>query len=130
FQPVFDEFFNPPANVDSSVRVDEIDVPAVEAQALVESTSSPSSTTVDQDAPSTSTSQTSSQPQSQDILLGIEEENHDLKVAHMINDPYFGIPILENIFAESSSSNVIHTIVHTDAPVSEHISRWTKDHPL
>ncbi|GJU66315.1 retrovirus-related pol polyprotein from transposon TNT 1-94 [Tanacetum coccineum] len=128
FQPLFDEFFNPPANVDSPMPADEILVPTVPVN--VESTSSPSSTTVDQDAPSTSTSQTSSQPQSQDILLGTEEENHDLKVAHMSNDPYFGIPILENIFAESSSSNVIHTIVHTDAPVSEHISRWTKDHPL
>ncbi|GKF35992.1 hypothetical protein Tco_0112750 [Tanacetum coccineum] len=31
FQLVFDELFNPPANVDSSVPTDEILVPAVEA---------------------------------------------------------------------------------------------------
>ncbi|GKE83831.1 putative ribonuclease H-like domain-containing protein, partial [Tanacetum coccineum] len=100
FQPVFDEFFNPPANVDSSVPADAIPVPAVEAQAPVESTGSHTSTTVDTDAPSTSTSQTSTQPQSNEIPFGADEENHDLEVAHM------------------------------NAPISKHISRWTKDHPL
>ncbi|GJV91368.1 retrovirus-related pol polyprotein from transposon TNT 1-94 [Tanacetum coccineum] len=44
FQPVFDEFFSPPASVASPVPVEE-------APAPVESTGSPSSTTVDQDAP-------------------------------------------------------------------------------
>ncbi|GJW31812.1 retrovirus-related pol polyprotein from transposon TNT 1-94 [Tanacetum coccineum] len=105
-------------------------VPVVEAPLLVESTGSPSSTTIDQDAPSLSTSQNTSQPQSQEIPLCAEEENHDLEVAHMSNDPYFGIPILETIFEESSSSDVIPSIVHSDAPVLEHINRWTKDHPL
>ncbi|GKD62734.1 retrovirus-related pol polyprotein from transposon TNT 1-94, partial [Tanacetum coccineum] len=32
--------------------------------------------------------------------------------------------------SEASSSDVIPTIVHTDAPNSEHITKWTKDHPL
>nr|GEV46411.1 retrovirus-related Pol polyprotein from transposon TNT 1-94 [Tanacetum cinerariifolium] len=45
FQPVFDEFYSPLASVASLVLVEE-------AHAPVESTSSPSSTTVDQDAPS------------------------------------------------------------------------------
>nr|GEY96576.1 retrovirus-related Pol polyprotein from transposon TNT 1-94 [Tanacetum cinerariifolium] len=45
FHPVFDEFFSPPASVTSPVPVEE-------APALVESTGSPSLTTVDQDAPS------------------------------------------------------------------------------
>ncbi|GJX90802.1 retrovirus-related pol polyprotein from transposon TNT 1-94 [Tanacetum coccineum] len=130
FQPVFDELFNPPANVDYSFSVDDIHVPAVEAQAPIESTGSPTLTTIDTDAPSISTSQTSPQPQSQEIPFGADEENHDLEVAHMSNDPYFGIPIPEISFEESSSSDVIPTIVHPDAPVSEHISKWTKDHPL
>ncbi|GJX63401.1 retrovirus-related pol polyprotein from transposon TNT 1-94, partial [Tanacetum coccineum] len=43
--PMFDEFFSPPASVTSPVPIEE-------AQALVESTGSPSSTIVDQDAPS------------------------------------------------------------------------------
>nr|GEU34357.1 hypothetical protein [Tanacetum cinerariifolium] len=121
--------YNRPS-VDSPVPADEILVPVVEAQAPTESTSSPSSTTLDQDAPSTSNSQTSPQPQSQEIPLCDEEESRDLKVAHMNNDPYFGILIPETVFAESSSSDAIPTIVHPDAPLSEHISRWTKDHPL
>ncbi|GJS18125.1 retrovirus-related pol polyprotein from transposon TNT 1-94 [Tanacetum coccineum] len=103
FQPVFDKFFNPPANVVSSVPADKILVPAVEAQAPVKSTGLPSSTNVDTDAPFTT---------------------------HMSNDPYFGIPIPKIISEESSSSDVIPTIVHPDAPASEHISRWTKDHPV
>ncbi|GJU65511.1 retrovirus-related pol polyprotein from transposon TNT 1-94 [Tanacetum coccineum] len=107
---------------------DEILVPTVPVN--VESTGSSSSTIVDHDAPSTSTSQTSSQLQSQEIPFDAEEENHDLEVAHMSNDPYFGIPIPEIVSEESSSSDVIPTIVHSDTPASDHISRWTKDHPL
>ncbi|GJY94150.1 retrovirus-related pol polyprotein from transposon TNT 1-94 [Tanacetum coccineum] len=95
FQPVFDEFFFPPASVASPVPVEE-------APATVESTGSPSSTTVDQDAPS-------------------PKESHNLEVAHMSIDPYFGIPILETVSEESSSSNVIPTTVHSDAPISEHL---------
>ncbi|GJU28214.1 retrovirus-related pol polyprotein from transposon TNT 1-94 [Tanacetum coccineum] len=104
FQLVFDEFFYPPASVASLVPVEE-------ALALVESTCSTSSTTVDQDAPS-------------------PKELHDLEVAHMSNDPYFGIPIPETISEESSSSDIIPTTVHSDAPISEHLSKWTKDHLL
>ncbi|GKE14862.1 retrovirus-related pol polyprotein from transposon TNT 1-94 [Tanacetum coccineum] len=59
-----------------------------------------------------------------------EEESHDLEVAHMSNNPYFGILIPETISEESSSSDVIPTTVHLDAPISEHLSKWTKDHPL
>ncbi|GKC77679.1 hypothetical protein Tco_1128453 [Tanacetum coccineum] len=57
------------------------------------------------------------------------KENHDLDVAHMNNDLFFGILILEND-SEASSSDVIPTIVHTTAPNSEHVTKWTKDHPL
>nr|GEV11861.1 hypothetical protein [Tanacetum cinerariifolium] len=59
-----------------------------------------------------------------------EEENHDLDVAHMNNDPFFGISIPENISDVSSSSDVIPTVVHTTAPNSEHVNKWTQDHPL
>ncbi|GJS82373.1 retrovirus-related pol polyprotein from transposon TNT 1-94 [Tanacetum coccineum] len=92
------------------------------------STGSPFSTTVDQDAPSPSNSQTSPETQSPIISIDVEEENHDLDVAHINNDPFFGIPIPEND-SESSSSDVIPTVVHTAAPNSEHVNKWTKDHP-
>ncbi|GKE65745.1 retrovirus-related pol polyprotein from transposon TNT 1-94, partial [Tanacetum coccineum] len=80
--------------------------------APVESTGSPSSTTIDQDAPSPSTSQTTPQSQSQTIPLCAEEELHDLEVAHTSNDPYFGILNPETGSEESSSSDVIPTTVH------------------
>ncbi|GKD59823.1 retrovirus-related pol polyprotein from transposon TNT 1-94, partial [Tanacetum coccineum] len=50
-------------------------------------------------------------------------------VAHMNNDPFFGIPIPEHD-SKASSSDVIPTIVQTAAPYSEHINKLTKDHPL
>ncbi|GKD03733.1 integrase, catalytic region, zinc finger, CCHC-type containing protein [Tanacetum coccineum] len=68
------------------------------------STGSPSSTNVDQDAPS--------------------------PIAHMDNDPYFGILIPEVPSDQSSSTNSIHTIVHPDHQISEHNSKWTQEHPL
>ncbi|GKE04800.1 retrovirus-related pol polyprotein from transposon TNT 1-94, partial [Tanacetum coccineum] len=68
-----------PTSVASLVLVEE-------ALAPVESTGSPSSTTVDQDAPSPNA-----------------------------------------ISEESSSSDVISTTMHSDAPISKHLSKWTKD---
>ncbi|GKD53686.1 retrovirus-related pol polyprotein from transposon TNT 1-94, partial [Tanacetum coccineum] len=49
------------------------------------------------------------------------EESHDLEVAHMSNDPYFGILIPEIVSKESSSLDVIPTNVHSDAPISEYL---------
>ncbi|GKF05950.1 retrovirus-related pol polyprotein from transposon TNT 1-94 [Tanacetum coccineum] len=48
----------------------------------------------------------------------------------MGNDPYFGIPIPKVHSDQSSSSDSIHIIVHPDHQISEHNSKWTKDHPL
>ncbi|GJY35940.1 retrovirus-related pol polyprotein from transposon TNT 1-94 [Tanacetum coccineum] len=60
------------------------------------STDSPSSTTVDQDAPSPSNSpKPTPETQSPIISNDVEEDNHNLDVAHMNNDPYFIIPIPE-----------------------------------
>ncbi|GJU50688.1 retrovirus-related pol polyprotein from transposon TNT 1-94 [Tanacetum coccineum] len=79
----------------------------------------------------TSPSKTHKQHRKSPVISNdVEKENHDLDVAHMNNDPFFGIPILENDSEASSSSDVIPTIVHTAAPYSEHVNKWTKDHPL
>ncbi|GKB95729.1 retrovirus-related pol polyprotein from transposon TNT 1-94 [Tanacetum coccineum] len=94
------------------------------------STGSPSSTIVDQDAPSPSNSQTTPKTQYLIIPNDVEEYNHDLDVAHMNNNPFFGISIPENDSEASSSSDVIPTVVHTATPNSEHVTKWTKDHPL
>ncbi|GJU07295.1 retrovirus-related pol polyprotein from transposon TNT 1-94 [Tanacetum coccineum] len=85
FQLMFDEYFNPPPSVASPVL-------AVVAQEHVDSTGTPSSTLVDQDVPTPSTSQTPQETQSTVIPSGVEKEFHDIEVAHLDNDPFFGAP--------------------------------------
>nr|GEY03820.1 hypothetical protein [Tanacetum cinerariifolium] len=88
FQPMFDELLNPPPSVD--VQAPEVIAPFADVIPPVqaESTGSPSSTTVDQDAPSP-------------------------KVEHMGNDPLFGVNIPEVTSAQSSSMVSPHTIVQS-----------------
>nr|GFB21215.1 hypothetical protein [Tanacetum cinerariifolium] len=54
---------------------------------------------------------------------------HDIEVAHMGNDPLFGVPIPEVTSAQSSLTVSPHTIVQPDHQIP-HNSKWTKDHPL
>ncbi|GJY43996.1 retrovirus-related pol polyprotein from transposon TNT 1-94 [Tanacetum coccineum] len=110
----------------------EVIAPIDEVVALVPvvSTGLPSSTTIDQDAPSPSNSQTIPKTHSPIIPNDVEEDNHDLDVAHMNNNSFFGILIPKNDSEASSSLDVIPTVVHTAAPNSEHVNKWTKDHPL
>ncbi|GJZ47095.1 retrovirus-related pol polyprotein from transposon TNT 1-94 [Tanacetum coccineum] len=130
FQPLFDELLTPPPSVDHPAP--KVIAPITEVVSLepAASNGSPSSTTVDQDASSPSNSQTTPKTQSPVIHNDVEEDNHDLDVAHMNNDPFFGIPIPENNSEASSSSDVNPTVVHTATPNSEHVTKWTKDHPL
>ncbi|GKB43070.1 integrase, catalytic region, zinc finger, CCHC-type containing protein [Tanacetum coccineum] len=89
--------------------IDEVaaPVPAV-------STGAPSSTTVDQDAPSPSNSQTTPDTQPPVIPNDVEEDNHDIEVAYMGNDLYFGILIPEVPSDQSSSLDSINTNVPPD----------------
>nr|GEV48723.1 hypothetical protein [Tanacetum cinerariifolium] len=75
----------------------EVIAPIVEVipQVDADSTGSPSSTTVDQDAPSPSKSLTLTEIQSSVILQDVGNENLDIEVAHMGNDPLLGVPIPE-----------------------------------
>ncbi|GKA16094.1 retrovirus-related pol polyprotein from transposon TNT 1-94 [Tanacetum coccineum] len=129
FQPMFDELLTPLPSVDCPAPKFIAPIAEVVASEPVVSTGSPSLTIVDQDAPSPSNSQTTPKTQSPIIPNDVEEDNHDLDVAHMNNDPFFGIIIPENN-SEASSSDVIPTVVQTTAPYSEHVTKWTKDHPL
>nr|GEX88937.1 copia protein [Tanacetum cinerariifolium] len=104
FQLLFDELLTPSPSVDPSAPTVIASITKVIAPEPVESTGSPSSTTIDQDAPS--------------------------PIAHMGNDPFFGMPIPEVTSDQSSSMDSIHTIVHTDHQISQHNNKWTKDHPL
>ncbi|GKE28700.1 hypothetical protein Tco_1444084, partial [Tanacetum coccineum] len=91
FQPLFDEFLNPSPSVDHPAP--EVAAPKVIALVLADSTGSPSSNTVDQDAPSLSNSQTTPETEPPVIPNDVEEDNYDIEVAHMVNDLYFGVPI-------------------------------------
>nr|GEU29006.1 retrovirus-related Pol polyprotein from transposon TNT 1-94 [Tanacetum cinerariifolium] len=61
-------------------------------------------TIIDQDAPSPSKSQTTPETQSHVIPQDVEEDIHDIEVAHIGNDPLFGMPIPEVAFDQSSST--------------------------
>ncbi|GJV18691.1 retrovirus-related pol polyprotein from transposon TNT 1-94 [Tanacetum coccineum] len=130
FQPLFDELLTPPPSVDYPASEVVAPIHEVVAPVPTVSTGLPSSTNVDQDAPSLSNYQTTPETQPPIIPNDVEEDNHDIEVEHMGNDPYFGIPIPEVHSDQSSSSDIIHTIVHPDHQISEHNSKWTKDHPL
>nr|GEV37983.1 retrovirus-related Pol polyprotein from transposon TNT 1-94 [Tanacetum cinerariifolium] len=95
FQPMFDELLNPPP-----IQVD--------------STSLPSSTTVDQDAPSPSKSHTTAETQSSVIPQDIEEDNLDIEVAHMRNDPLIGVPIPEEELNEFERLEVWELVPYPD----------------
>nr|GEW58023.1 putative ribonuclease H-like domain-containing protein [Tanacetum cinerariifolium] len=120
FQPMFNESFNPPPSVDhqaSEVIAPIVDViPPVQA----DSTGSPSSASVDQDAPSPSKSQTTPEIQSAVIPQDVEEDNLDIEVAHIGNDPLFGVPILEVTSAQSSSTD--HPLDNIIGQLSRHVS--------
>nr|GFC97915.1 hypothetical protein [Tanacetum cinerariifolium] len=130
FQPLFDELLTPPPSLDP---------PAPKVIALIadvfhlvqaESTGSPSSTTVDQDAPSLSKSQTIPETQSLVIPQDVEEDIHDIEVAHIGNDSLFGVPIPKVASDQSSSTVSPHTIMQPDHQIPQHNIKWTKDHPL
>nr|GEU54315.1 hypothetical protein [Tanacetum cinerariifolium] len=89
FQLLFDELLTPPPSVDPSApEVIALTVEVV-APEPAELTGSPSSTTVDQDAPSPSKSQTTLKTQPSVIPNDVEEDNHDIEVLHKGNDPLF-----------------------------------------
>ncbi|GKA52772.1 uncharacterized mitochondrial protein-like protein [Tanacetum coccineum] len=127
---MFDELLTPPSSVDYPASEVVAPIHEVVTPVPVVLTGSPSSTNVDQDAPSPSHSQTTPETQPPIIPNDVEEDNHDIEIAHMGNDPYFGILILEIPSYQSSLSDSIHTIVHPDHQISKHNNKWTKDHPL
>nr|GFB92502.1 retrovirus-related Pol polyprotein from transposon TNT 1-94 [Tanacetum cinerariifolium] len=120
FQPLFDELLNPPPSVVN--QADEVIAPIAEVipQVDADSTGSPSSTTVDQDAPSPSKSLTLTEIQSSVILQDVGNDNLDIKVAHMGNDLLFGVPIPEVTSEKSSSTTSPQSNVQSNHPMTYH----------
>ncbi|GKB06539.1 putative ribonuclease H-like domain-containing protein [Tanacetum coccineum] len=130
FQPMFHELLTTPPSVDYPATEVVAPIHKVVSPGPAVSTDSPSLTTIDQDAPSPTHSQTTPETQPPIIPNDVKEDNHDIEIAHMGNDPYFGIPILETPSDQSSLLDSIHTLMHPDHQISEHNIKWTKDHPL
>ncbi|GJU95669.1 hypothetical protein Tco_1320425 [Tanacetum coccineum] len=86
-------------------------------------TGSPSSTSIDQAAHFASTSSIIHETQSLVIPSCVEEQFHDIEVAHLDNDPFFGVLISEPSFEESSLRDVISTNVHSVNQPPEHLRK-------
>nr|GEW68165.1 uncharacterized mitochondrial protein AtMg00810-like [Tanacetum cinerariifolium] len=111
---MFDEYFNPLTIVVSPVQ----EAPAPRAKVLVDSFVS---TSIDQDAHSSSIPTSQEQENSLIISQGFEESP---KTSTFHDDPLNESPN-EDSTSHESSSNVrqIHTLL-------EHLGRWTKNHPI
>nr|GEU86030.1 hypothetical protein [Tanacetum cinerariifolium] len=127
---MFDELLNPPPSVVHQAPEGIALIADVIPPVQDDSTGSSSSTTVDQDASSASKTHTTTETQSSVIPQDVEEDNIDMEVAHMRNDPSFGVPFTEVISAQSSSTVSPQTIMQPDHQIPQHTSKWTKDHPL
>ncbi|GKA96380.1 retrovirus-related pol polyprotein from transposon TNT 1-94 [Tanacetum coccineum] len=114
FQPMFDEYFNPPPIAVSPVQ----EAPAPRAEVLADS---PVSTLIDQDAPSTSIPTSQEQEHSLIISQGFEESP---KTPTFHDDPLNESPNEDSI-SHGSSSNIRQ--IHTPF---KYLGRWTKDHPI
>ncbi|GKC00328.1 hypothetical protein Tco_0986464, partial [Tanacetum coccineum] len=91
------------------------------APRVIDLADSPVSTSIDQDAPSTSNPSTQDQEHSPIISQGFEESP---KTPHFHDDPLHEF-LHEDSTSQGSSSNV--RPIHTPF---ESLGRWTKDHPI
>ncbi|GJS84681.1 retrovirus-related pol polyprotein from transposon TNT 1-94 [Tanacetum coccineum] len=111
---MFDEYFNPLPIVVSPVQ----EAAAPRAEVLADS---PVSTSIDQDAPSTSIHSSQEHEQSPIISQGFVESP---KTPTFYDDPLNESPHKDST-SQGSSSNMRQ--LHTPL---EHLGRWTKDHPI
>nr|GEW24450.1 retrovirus-related Pol polyprotein from transposon TNT 1-94 [Tanacetum cinerariifolium] len=87
FQPMFDELLNPPLSVVNQAPEAIAPIVNVIPPINADSTGSPSSTTIEQDAISTSNSTTPTETQSSIIPQDVGDDNLDIEVAHLGGDP-------------------------------------------
>nr|GFA08759.1 hypothetical protein [Tanacetum cinerariifolium] len=126
FQPMFDEYLEPP-------RVERPVHPAQAVQAPVNSASTPSSTTIDQDAPSPSILPSSSTLQSHSLHQGVAAEPtyiEDHLVAPVDNNSFVNVFALEPHSEASSSGDISSTESTYVSQTLYHLNKWIKDHPL
>nr|GFB98888.1 retrovirus-related Pol polyprotein from transposon TNT 1-94 [Tanacetum cinerariifolium] len=112
---MFDELLNPPASVVNQAPKVIAPIAEVISPVYADSTGSPFSTMVDQDAPSLSKTHTTTEIQSSVIPQDVRDDNLDMEVAHMGNDLLFDVPILEVTSAQSSSTASPQSITYKKA---------------
>ncbi|GJX36775.1 retrovirus-related pol polyprotein from transposon TNT 1-94 [Tanacetum coccineum] len=123
FQPMFDEYLEPP----------RAERPVSPASVLVNLAGTPSSTTIDQDAPSPSHSLSSSALQFPSLHQGIAVEStliEDNPFAHVDNNPFINVFAPEPSSEASSSGDFSSTESPSVSQTLHHIGKWSKDHPL
>ncbi|GKC42634.1 retrovirus-related pol polyprotein from transposon TNT 1-94 [Tanacetum coccineum] len=126
FQPMFDEYLEPP-------RVERRVFPAPAVPVPVNSASTPSSTTIDQDAPSPSHSPSSSALQSPSLQQGIPAEDTIMEenpFAPVVNDPFVNVFALEPSSEASSFGDVSSAESTYVTQTHHHLGKWSKNHPL
>nr|GEV27009.1 hypothetical protein [Tanacetum cinerariifolium] len=112
FQPMIDEYLEPP-------RAERPVPPAQAVQAPVNSAGTPSSTTIDKDAPSPSISPSSSALQSYSLHQGIVAEPtyiEDHPVAPVDNNPFVNVFALEPHSEASSSGDISYILNEKGGP--------------
>ncbi|GJS56733.1 putative ribonuclease H-like domain-containing protein [Tanacetum coccineum] len=105
-------------------------VPPVPAPIPADTTGTPLSTTIDQDAPSASTSPTTEETQALVIHRGVEEQIQGIQNAQFDNDSFINIFTTDPSSDESSSTDVIPSNLHQINPPFDHLRKCTKDHPF
>ncbi|GJY82577.1 hypothetical protein Tco_0495953 [Tanacetum coccineum] len=116
---MFDEYYNPPTIAISPIQ--EAADPVQVADPPFQEADPPVSTSIDQDAPSTSI------PSSQELELSpiISQGFEESPKTPLFHDDLLHESPHKDSTSQGSSSNVqqIHTLF-------EHLGRWTKDHPI
>ncbi|GJU92652.1 retrovirus-related pol polyprotein from transposon TNT 1-94 [Tanacetum coccineum] len=125
FQPMFDEYFEP-SGIERPVP------PAPAAEVPVVSAGTPSSTTIDQDAPPTSYSPSSSVVQPPISHQGVADGPtfEDNPFTQTDNDPFVNVFAPEPSYDESSSGDVSSAVSTQVVHPHNHLGKWLKDHPL
>ncbi|GJZ72475.1 retrovirus-related pol polyprotein from transposon TNT 1-94, partial [Tanacetum coccineum] len=125
FQPMFDEYFEPPS-VERSVP------PALAVQVLVVSAGTPSSTIIDQDASSTSHSSSSSELQPPISHQGIADGPtfKDNPFAQAEDNPFVNVFAPEPSSEASSSGDVSSAESNQVIQPHDHLRKWSKDYPM
>nr|GEX03830.1 retrovirus-related Pol polyprotein from transposon TNT 1-94 [Tanacetum cinerariifolium] len=126
FQPMFDEYLEPP-------RIDRPISPAPAVLVPVNSVDTPSSTAIDQDAPSPCHSLSYLALQSLCLHQGVAVEStliDENPFAPVDKDPFINIFALKPASVASSSEDASSASSTYVNQTLHHLEKWTKDHPI